>query len=68
MIYSAFWRDPVDGEDTGYYNSQIPMLAAMLKHWGAEKQISVEATAQSMGRLLSEKIQEVLKSKRWLEL
>ncbi|KAH6933909.1 hypothetical protein HPB50_018777 [Hyalomma asiaticum] len=26
--YSAYWRDPVDDEDTGFYNVQIVMLAA----------------------------------------
>ncbi|KAH6934245.1 hypothetical protein HPB50_022232 [Hyalomma asiaticum] len=25
--YSAYWRDPVDDEDTGFYNVQILMLA-----------------------------------------
>ncbi|XP_072145674.1 uncharacterized protein [Dermacentor andersoni] len=26
-VYSVFWRDPVDGENTGYYNAQVLMLA-----------------------------------------
>ncbi|XP_037555320.2 BEN domain-containing protein 5 [Dermacentor silvarum] len=47
---------------------KVAVVTAMLKHWGAEKKISVETTLQSMGRLLSEKIQDVLKSKRRLQL
>ncbi|XP_049516676.1 BEN domain-containing protein 5-like [Dermacentor silvarum] len=47
---------------------KVAVVTAMLKHWGAEKKISVETTLQSMGRLLSEKIQDVLKLKRRLQL
>uniref|UniRef100_A0A224Z1H1 Uncharacterized protein n=1 Tax=Rhipicephalus zambeziensis TaxID=60191 RepID=A0A224Z1H1_9ACAR len=65
--YSAFWRDPVDDEDTGFYNAQILMLAAMVKHSGLKTGEDVNKTVDSINRLLTEKIQDVLKSKRRTE-
>ncbi|XP_075554629.1 uncharacterized protein LOC142587469 isoform X1 [Dermacentor variabilis] len=46
---------------------KVAVVAATLKHWGAEKNIDVEATLLNLGHLLSEKIQDVLKSKRRLK-
>nr|XP_054923567.1 BEN domain-containing protein 5-like [Dermacentor andersoni] len=43
---------------------KVAVVAATLKHWGAEKNVDVDATLLNLGRLLSEKIQDVLKSKR----
>ncbi|KAL1426888.1 hypothetical protein MTO96_000424 [Rhipicephalus appendiculatus] len=65
--YSAFWRDPVDDEDTGFYNAQILMLAAMVKHWALKTGEDVNETVDSINRLLTRKIQDVLKSKRRTE-
>ncbi|KAL1474935.1 hypothetical protein MTO96_020409 [Rhipicephalus appendiculatus] len=65
--YSAFWHDPVDDEDTGFYNAQVLMLAAMVKHWGLKTGEDVNKTVDSINRLLTEKIQDVLKSKRRTE-
>ncbi|XP_070392798.1 BEN domain-containing protein 5-like [Dermacentor albipictus] len=47
---------------------KVAVVAATLKHWRAVKNMDVEPTVQNMGRLLSEKIQDVLKSKRRLKL
>ncbi|KAH7983216.1 hypothetical protein HPB52_010234 [Rhipicephalus sanguineus] len=64
---TAFWRDPLDDEDTGFYNAQIIMLAAMVKHWGAKTGEDVGQTVEKINRLLTEKIEDILKSKRRTE-